>query len=293
MVLSTYSLMKNAKIPNRIEIKGDILIKMQKLLLEVLKDFSSVCEKYNFYYSLCGGTALGAVRHQGFIPWDDDVDVFMIRSEYDKFLEIFDKELKDKYYLHSLETTPELGGPVSQIIVKNTVMKSYTTPDCKESGIAIDIFVLENAPDNALIRKIHGFGSLFYGFCLSCSRFYNNKNALLDIFSEADNEVKDAIKKKARIGSLLRFHSLKTWAKRFQWWNSLCKNNTARITDDVKPVDRPFKIEDWSINDLRTFKNDMNTMNLKDLTKKYNSTSKRIDFLKKRVNHELNERKKK
>lgn len=75
--------------------------------------------------------------------------------------------------------------------------------------------------------------------------------------------------------------------------NSLCKNNTARITDDVKPVDRPFKIEDWSINDLRTFKNDMNTMNLKDLTKKYNFTSKRIDFLKKRVNHELNERKKK
>lgn len=74
--------------------------------------------------------------------------------------------------------------------------------------------------------------------------------------------------------------------------NTLCKSNTAQITEqeEVKSVRRPFKIEEWSYDDLRTFKHDMSTMNVRDLMKKYQSTPKRIDFLKHKVNAELNKR---
>lgn len=213
MALSTYSLLKNAKNSNKVEIKGQLLLDVQQLLLSVLKDFARVCDKYDFYYSICGGTALGAVRHQGFIPWDDDVDVFMVRSEYNKFLKVFERELGDKYYIHSPETTPELGGPLCQIMVKGTVLKTFTNPGCDESGICIDVFVLENAPNNGLIRWIHGMGSLFYGFCLSCSRIDKNKELLLEMYKDSGDEVLSSIEKKAKIGHLLRFHSLPTWSK--------------------------------------------------------------------------------
>ena len=224
MGLSTYHLLKNSKSKNRLEITDEQLKKIQSVLLQILKDFSAVCDKYGFYYSLCGGSALGAVRHNGFIPWDDDIDVFMKRSDYNNFIKIFNKELGEKYYFHSLETTPELGMPVSQVIAKGTILRSYNNPDCKESGVCIDIFVLENAPNNFLLRGVHGFGSLAFGFILSCSRMYHNKKILLEIFEDSGEEVLDAIKKKARIGGLFRFHSLSTWSKRFARWNSLCKN---------------------------------------------------------------------
>ena len=228
MGLSTYALLKNAETKTRVEIEGELLKQMQRILLEILKDFARVCDKYGFYYSLCGGSALGAVRHKGFIPWDDDIDVFMKRSDYMKFLEVFQKELGDKYHLHSPETTPELGMPITQLMKNGTVLKSYTNPDCTDSGIYIDIFILENAPNNKILRKLHGLGSLCFGFILSCARFSQNKERLLDIFQSAGDDVIDAINKKALIGKFFCFLPLKKWASINAGWNSMCKNENSK-----------------------------------------------------------------
>ena len=241
MGLSTYHLLKNSKSKNRIEITDEQLKDIQRVLLQILKDFSCVCEKHGFYYSLCGGSALGAVRHKGFIPWDDDIDVFMRRSDYNQFIKLFEKELGEKYRLHSLETTPELGMPVSQVIAKGTVLRSYNNPDCKESGICIDIFVLENAPDIRIVRAIHGFGSLVFGFILSCSRMYHNRELLLDIFEDSGEEVLGAIKKKVRIGYFFSFHKLSTWSKRFMQWNSVCKNENSKYVVCPTGIKHYFK----------------------------------------------------
>ncbi len=241
MGLSTYNILKNAKTKNRIEVTGDLQKKMQQLLLQELKDFAAICEKHGFYYSLCGGSALGAVRHQGFIPWDDDIDVFMKRSEYNTFVKIIDKEMGDKYYLHSLEKTPELGMPISQLMIKGTTLRSYTNPDCKDSGVYIDIFVLENAPDNAFLRFFHGLGSLAFGFILSCNRMYHNKELLLKIYEDSGDEVLDTIRKKAFIGSLFRFNKLSTWAKRFMKWNSMCKNENSKYVVCPTGIKHYFK----------------------------------------------------
>ena len=62
-------------------------------------DIKRICDKHNLILMLSGGSALGAVRHKGFIPWDDDIDLMMPRDDYDKFIDLFEEELGEKYYL--------------------------------------------------------------------------------------------------------------------------------------------------------------------------------------------------
>lgn len=83
------------------------LKQLQSIELELLIEFNRICRKYNIIYSIDGGTLLGAVRHGGFIPWDDDADVIMVRSEYEKFRSVVKKELRqNKYYFQDMDTTP-------------------------------------------------------------------------------------------------------------------------------------------------------------------------------------------
>ena len=231
MGLVTNRMFKRIDTANQIEIKDELLERLQKTLLEMLKDIARICEKYGFYYSLCGGTALGAVRHQGFIPWDDDIDVFMHRQDLDYFYSVFDKELGDKYYLHSMERTPELGIPIIRMLKKGTIYVVDDTLDCQERGVFIDICLLENTPDNILLRTIHGFGSLYYGLCVSCSRFYRKRDIYRKQFEAANSDVKKTVEKKIKIGKFLSWRSLKKWTLKYNQWNSLFKNDNQ--TKDV------------------------------------------------------------
>lgn len=79
---------------------------LQLCELQILKDITRICRKYGFRYYLCGGTLLGAVRHQGFIPWDDDIDIQMPLEDYNRFLEIAQQELGDGYFVQNSETEP-------------------------------------------------------------------------------------------------------------------------------------------------------------------------------------------
>ena len=92
------------KIVRNQEYDPKVLKKLHDLQLEMLQDLEKICDKYNLKYFAVFGTALGAVRHNGFIPWDDDMDVGMLRKDYEIFIRVVEKEMGDKYQI----MTPEI-----------------------------------------------------------------------------------------------------------------------------------------------------------------------------------------
>ncbi len=140
---------------NPIELKS-----LQKKILEIAEYFDRFCREHDIVYYLMGGTALGAVRHSGFIPWDDDFDVFMDYKNYQKFLKIAAEKLdKNNFYLQ-MEDTEEWPMYFSKIRMNNT---TYIEEDIKNRdmhhGIYIDIMCLNNCSELKPLRYLQYFGA--------------------------------------------------------------------------------------------------------------------------------------
>lgn len=137
------------------ELKGYELKKLQCTLLEMFLDIKNVLDKYDIKYMLSGGTLLGAIRHNAFIPWDDDIDLMMIRTEYIKFCQIFESELGDKYELVRPLQDKYVICKQPKIYKKNTVYIEIPTAGIPEHGkLFIDLFVIENVPAPGFRRTI-------------------------------------------------------------------------------------------------------------------------------------------
>lgn len=132
----------------------------QAVLYELLVEFDRICKLHNIPYILYAGTAIGAVRHNGFVPWDDDADVLMLRKDYEHFLEIADGVLDSKYFLQK-EYSEHWPVGSSKLRKNNTTcLEKYYSNDClRHQGIYIDIFPCDNASENVLLRKIQFFAS--------------------------------------------------------------------------------------------------------------------------------------
>lgn len=121
--------------------KKELLRKVQLAQLDILKEVKRVCEMNNIHYFLDSGTLLGAVRHKGFIPWDDDLDIGMLCGEYEKFVAIAPKELRNDYYLETWDNDPAYPFPFAKIMKMNTLYIEDAFEDSgKRNGIYIDIF---------------------------------------------------------------------------------------------------------------------------------------------------------
>ena len=138
-----------------IEYDKKTLDRLHKVELEILKDFTKICKEYNLKYFLVGGTMLGAVRHSGFIPWDDDIDVGMPRKDYDEFIKIAPTALGDKYYLDCFEYNKNYYLPFAKIKKNGTIFdEGYFDDSEMHKGIFIDIFPFENVSKIGLSLKI-------------------------------------------------------------------------------------------------------------------------------------------
>lgn len=113
--------------------------------VEILDEIVRICEKHDLHYYLVGGTLLGAARHKGFIPWDDDLDIGMPRDDYQKFESICKEELGDNFYVHSYETDKDYWLPFIKVRKRNTAFDEARLDDTEleMNGIWVDIFPLD------------------------------------------------------------------------------------------------------------------------------------------------------
>lgn len=152
----------------------DYLPKLHNCQLIIAREIKRICDENNIKYFIIAGTLLGAVRHGGFIPWDDDMDIGMLREDYEKFLKIAKKDLGDDFFLQTPETDKSYGLNFAKVLLKGTMlMEESTASNNAKKGIFVDIFPFDVAPLNEADRESHNKKTYFYRRLLLAKRNYN------------------------------------------------------------------------------------------------------------------------
>ena len=140
---------------------GEEVKKIQLELLDVVADF---CEKNGINYWIDAGSLIGAIRHKGYIPWDDDIDIGMLRPDYERFVELFSNR-DDRYYLFCPEKSKDVYCPHGKVCDTTTTLYEPDITGFK-SCVNIDVFIYDNVPDEATARKMYKIrerNRLFHG----------------------------------------------------------------------------------------------------------------------------------
>ena len=139
----------------------DSLRKMQIVELNILKKIVEICEKNNLRYYMLGGTLLGAIRHQGFIPWDDDIDIGMPRKDYEKFLEIMNQQLPENWVIDNYMNNPDTLIAITRI-EDSTIKIIDRSAEIEKTRYAwVDILPMDGMPKNAISKEIHKLQLLY------------------------------------------------------------------------------------------------------------------------------------
>lgn len=178
------------------------LRKIQNACLNILKETIKICEENNLTYYLCGGTLLGAIRHKGFIPWDDDIDIAMPRDDYDKLL-LLKGCFNGRYHLnhYSLcDNKDQVNSHTIQIVDTHTLINREWTQKTKEIPVWIDVFPLDGMPRGILKQQLHYYRYRFYQALMQISNKDNAINTrrernvsqklfirLINVFNVGDN----------------------------------------------------------------------------------------------------------
>ncbi len=127
---------------------------LKQIQLSILDFVNLFCKENNIRYSLCGGSLIGAIRHKGYIPWDDDIDIMMPRPDYDKFLELFNSKNADSNYrVINYLTDKDFYQPFSKIVDTSTVLIEAFERKINGLGVNIDVFVIDGLPNDSEKRN--------------------------------------------------------------------------------------------------------------------------------------------
>jgi lipopolysaccharide cholinephosphotransferase len=147
------------------------LSKAQLSILNIFKEIKPFLEKSSTPYYLLGGSLLGAVRHKGFIPWDDDIDIGIVREDYERFLETVSKNLPEHLELRSYRDESDHHYYFSRIVDTRYVLSREGSLVSRKENLWVDIFPLDGMPNNWLLRRIHMLRLLWVRFCYHVACF--------------------------------------------------------------------------------------------------------------------------
>lgn len=209
---------------NSISNNSDILHKideptrkqLQRELVQMYIDIENVCKQHQLTIMLAGGSALGAARHRGFIPWDDDLDLMMPRHDYDILLKIFDQSLSQKYELSAPNTLNKPKNLFAKIYKKGTEfleLQDIGTPF--PHGIFVDIFPIENVPNNKFIRTVKGILSDVLSYITVSVFYFQYGNLTFKKYMSKNKQTKRNYQLRVAIGSLFSFIPHHTWCNFF------------------------------------------------------------------------------
>ena len=203
------------------------LKQIQHCLLGILADIDGYCTAHNITYLACGGTCLGTVRHKGFIPWDDDVDLCMPRKDYERFIEGFGEAFADRYWVQNVKRDPEYDLNFSKIRKKGTVFEELFETEPEKAGLFIDIYPLENAFDHKLPRTLHGClidGLLGIASCVRMHRKWKK----ISWYTESYTELQKGLRIKNWLGMVFGILPLRFWLLATEWVSEWCRNDASK-----------------------------------------------------------------
>ena len=151
----------------------DYLPKLHNCQLIIAREIKRLCDKHNIKYFIIAGTLLGAVRHGGFIPWDDDMDIGMLREDYEKFLKVAKTELGGDFFLQTPETDKNYGLPFAKILLNGTVLVEATAGSDAKKGIFVDVFPFDSVPESDEGKENHNKKTYLYKRLLLAKLNYN------------------------------------------------------------------------------------------------------------------------
>ena len=162
-------------------ISGDVTTgALQEKSLEIFKYFQSICAAHNLRYWVGGGTLIGALRHQGFIPWDDDIDVFMPRPDYERFYALWN-QVGDHAHYALCRTTREKNihqTDMQLVDLQTTFINRHSQNEDILHGVSVDIMPFEGCPENPIARGLQIYHSILYSI-FNVQRLPDHQGGLL------------------------------------------------------------------------------------------------------------------
>lgn len=206
-------------------VSGEKAKKLKQMLTMILDDFQTRCETIGVTPFLVYGSALGALRHGGFIPWDDDVDVAITREDWNVLKQNFDKVFSDKYDLEG----PDYKGKDSfsawgKVFLKNTrYVELFNVNTPYNKGIFIDIFIIDGLSDNFIVRKIDYAIARAMRFIANSMPFYQYPNDVMTKVMSITKESKRYLKFREFIGFCFSWVSHQKW---LVWYDRFISRHT-------------------------------------------------------------------
>ncbi|MGN0226612.1 MAG: phosphorylcholine transferase LicD [Paludibacteraceae bacterium] len=185
-------------------------------LLDMYQDIAKLCEEHQLTVMLCGGSCLGAVRHKGFIPWDDDLDLLMPRKDYEQLIDLLEQgKLGENYEFNTPNSKTDCKNVFLKIYRKNTLnVDIYSDSSPFPQGISIDVFALDAVPRTIWGQKLKGLIANGLQFISIVVLYAQYPSAHLKEFMSLDKDTKRRYQFKYLLGKIFGIIPHRKWV----WW---------------------------------------------------------------------------